>query len=98
MKRICNLIKKRGTFSFAYTLAEVVIVMLVIAVIAGVSVKITKAKLDNITAYTYYMGYSTLRNVTGQMLGDFKSTDEDYTTLGFLDIVGKKLSFLNNFF
>ena len=72
--------------------------MLVIAVIAGVSVKITKAKLDNITAYTYYMGYSTLRNVTGQMLGDFKSTDEDYTTLGFLDIVGKKLSFLNNFF
>ena len=72
--------------------------MLVIAVIAGVSIKITKAKLDNITAYTYYTGYSTLRNVTGQMLGDFKSTDEDYTTLGFLDIVGKKLSFLNNFF
>ena len=87
-----------GTPRLAYTLAEVVIVMLVIAVIAGVSVKITKAKLDNITAYTYYMGYSTLRNVTGQMLGDFKSTDEDYTTLGFLDIVGKKLSFLNNFF
>ena len=24
------------------------------------------------------MGYSTLRNVTGQMLGDFKSTDDDY--------------------
>lgn len=48
MKRICNLIKKRGTFSLAYTLAEVVIVMLVIAVVAGVSIKITKAKLDNI--------------------------------------------------
>ncbi len=78
MKRICNLIKKRGTFSLAYTLAEVVIVMLVIAVVAGVSIKITKAKLDNIISYTYYMGYSTLRNVTGQMLGDFKSTDDDY--------------------
>ena len=62
----------------AYTLAEVVIVMLVIAVVAGVSIKITKAKLDNIISYTYYMGYSTLRNVTGQMLGDFKSTDDDY--------------------
>ena len=52
--------------------------MLVIAVVAGVSIKITKAKLDNIISYTYYMGYSTLRNVTGQMLGDFKSTDDDY--------------------
>lgn len=62
----------------AYTLAEVVIVMLVIAVVAGVSIKITKAKLDNIISYTYYMGYSTLRNVTGQMLGDFKSTDDEY--------------------
>ena len=83
MKRICNLIKKRGTFSLAYTLAEVVIVMLVIAVVAGVSIKITKAKLDNIISYTYYMGYSTLRNVTGQMLGDFKSTDEDYMQTAF---------------
>ena len=83
MKRICNLIKKRGTFSLAYTLAEVVIVMLVIAVVAGVSIKITKAKLDNIISYTYYMGYSTLRNVTGQMLGDFKSTDNEYMQTAF---------------
>lgn len=52
--------------------------MLVVAVVAGVSIKITKAKLDNIISYTYYMGYSTLRNVTGQMLGDFKATDDDY--------------------
>ena len=82
----------------AYTLAEVVIVMLVIAVVAGVSIKITKAKLDNIISYTYYMGYSTLRNVTGQMLGDFKSTDDKYTEVGVLDVVGKKFAFLNNFF
>ena len=34
----------------AYTLAEVVIVMLVVAVIVGVSIKITKAKLDNIVS------------------------------------------------
>ena len=52
--------------------------MLVIAVVAGVSIKITKAKLDNIISYTYYMGYSTLRNVTGQILSDFKSTDSKY--------------------
>ena len=90
MKRICNLIKKRGTFSLAYTLAEVVIVMLVIAVVAGVSIKITKAKLDNIISYTYYMGYSTLRNVTGQMLGDFNVRDENYTDVA-TNVVSKFL-------
>ena len=68
----------------AYTLAEVVIVMLVIAVVAGVSIKITKAKLDNIISYTYYMGYSTLRNVTGQMIADFNPNDEDYTDVAAL--------------
>ena len=60
MEKTCNIIKKSGggaTPRLAYTLAEVVIVMLVIAVVAGVSIKITKAKLDNIISYTYYMGY-----------------------------------------
>lgn len=68
----------------AYTLAEVVIVMMVIAVIVGVSIKITKAKLDHITSYTYYTAYSTLRNVSGQMLSDFKPTDTDYTDTAHL--------------
>ena len=52
--------------------------MLVVAVVVSVSIKITKVKLDNIISYTYYSGYSTLRNVTGQVLADFKSTDDDY--------------------
>ena len=68
--------------------------MLVIAVVAGVSIKITKAKLDNIISYTYYMGYSTLRNVTGQMLGDFKSTDEDYMQTAFF----KKINLIERLF
>ena len=82
MKKTCDIVKrvlnKYCKLKSAYTLAEVVVVMLVVAVVVSVSIKITKVKLDNIISYTYYMGYSTLRNVTGQMLGDFKSTDDDY--------------------
>lgn len=82
MKKACNIIKKLGgggcKLKTAYTLAEVVVVMLVVAVVVSVSIKITKVKLDNIISYTYYAGYSTLRSVTGQILADFKSTDDDY--------------------
>lgn len=75
-------------FNFAYTLAEIVIVMLIIAVVVSVSIKITKTKLDNIVSYTYYSGYSTLRNVTTQIIGDYKATDNTYTD--------KSLSWLMN--
>lgn len=67
----------------AYTLAEIIIVMLVIAVVVGVSIKITKAKLNQIVSYTYYSAYSTLRNVSGQMLQDFK-TKPEYTDTAHL--------------
>ena len=67
----------------AYTLAEIIIVMLVIAVVVGVSIKITKAKLNQIVSYTYYSAYSTLRNVSGQMLQDFKAKPE-YTDTAHL--------------
>ena len=42
-----------------YTLAEIVVVMLIIAVVVGVSIKITKAKLDSVISYTYYAAYSS---------------------------------------
>jgi len=62
----------------AYTLAEIVVVMLIIAVIVGVSIKVTKSRLDNILSYTYYSTYSTLRSVTANMLADFNPEDEIY--------------------
>lgn len=64
--------------SFAYTLAEIVIVMLIIAVIVAVTIGITKAKLDNIISYTYYNAYSSLRDVTIEMLRDWDAKDPDY--------------------
>ena len=78
----------------AYTLAEVVIVMLVVAVVVSVSIKITKTKLDRIVSYTYYSAYSTVRNVTGQILADF-SVKEDKK---YLELPDGTLSFLNNLF
>ena len=62
----------------AYTLAEIVVVMLIIAVIVGVSIKVTKSRLDNILSYTYYSTYSTLRSVTANMLADYNPDEEIY--------------------
>ncbi len=52
--------------------------MLIIAVIVGVSIKVTKSRLDNVISYTYYSTYSTLRSVTSNMLADYNPNDEIY--------------------
>ena len=62
----------------AYTLAEVIIVMLIIAVIVAVSIGITKAKLDNVISYTYYNSYSTLREITTDMLANWDPKNPEY--------------------
>ncbi len=67
-----NILKK------AYTLTEIVIVMLIIAVVVAISIKLTKAKLDNITSYTYYTAYNTVRAVAAEMLKDFNPEEDDY--------------------
>lgn len=54
-----------------YTLAEIVVTMVIIAVVAGISIKIARAKLDSIITYTYYTAYSTLKEVATQMIIDF---------------------------
>ena len=63
---------------FGYTLAEIIVVMLIIAVIVAVTIGVTKHKLDNIVTYTYYSAYSTLRTATAQILADYDPTDERY--------------------
>lgn len=64
----------------AYTLTEIVIVMLVVAIIIAVTIKITTAKLDNIVAYTYDSAYSTLREVSRKILSEFNANDDKYFT------------------
>lgn len=86
MKKInlIALMRKEASFRLpkfihsAYTLAEIIIVMLIIAVIVAVSIGITKAKLDNIVSYTYYNAYSTLRTISAEMLADWDPTDPEY--------------------
>lgn len=62
----------------AYTLAEVIIVMLIIAVIVAVSLGITKVKLDNIISYTYYNAYSSLKKISTEMLSDWDPANPEY--------------------
>lgn len=62
----------------AYTLAEVIIVMLIIAVVVSIGIKLAKTKLEHITSYTYYSAFSVVRNVTAEMLNDFNAEDENY--------------------
>lgn len=62
----------------AYTLAELIIVMLIIAVVVSISIKLAKTKLEHITSYTYYSAFSVVRNVTAEMLNDFNAEDENY--------------------
>ena len=78
----------------SYTLAEVVIVMLIIAVIVAVSIRITKAKLDKVITYS---AYSTLSSVAESMASDIrnKRVDEEYLTLKYF-IEDMKLGFRNN--
>ena len=54
----------------AYTLAEVVVVMLIIAVIGSITIKITSNKMQSITAYTYYAAFNTLRTVVGNLIAE----------------------------
>ena len=64
----------------AFTLAEVVIVMLIIAVVASVSIKIAKSKMDKITSYTYYNAYNTIAAAIREMNKDYDSSNEDDIT------------------
>ena len=69
----------KNVFKKAYTLAEVIIVMLIITVVVSVTIKLTKAKLDNITSYTYYSAYNTVRAVAAEMVRDFDPEEDDYS-------------------
>lgn len=103
MKKInlIALMRKEASFRLpkfidsAYTLAEVIIVMLIIAVIVAVSIGITKAKLDNIVSYTYYNAYSTLRTISAEMLADWDPTDPEYKEALLENNLAKIINHLN---
>ena len=55
--------------------------MLIIAVVAGVCIKITRTKLDKVVTYTYYAAYDTLNSVSANLIGNsysIKKQDTEY--------------------
>ena len=77
MKNLKNK-NKLSLSNSAYTLAEVVITMLIIAVVAGASIKITRTKLDNIITYNYYAAYQTVKIVTDELLESYSPKKDNY--------------------
>ena len=65
-------------FLTAYTLSEIVIVMLIISVVVAVTIGITKRKLESTVSYTYYSAYETLKDVSRSLLTDFNPKNEKY--------------------
>ena len=65
----------------AYTLQEIIIVMLIISVIVAVTIGVTKKKLDSTLSYTYYSGYEIVRNVSRSLLADYNPNDEAYQAM-----------------
>lgn len=59
----------------AFTLSELVVVMLVIAVVVAVSIKITKTKFDVLISYTYYSAFNTIKTVTGEIMAGYVGED-----------------------
>ena len=71
------MIKKFSVFK-AYTLAEIVIVMLIISVVVAVTIGVTKKKLDSTISYSYYSAYESLKDVSRALLTDFNPQNENY--------------------
>ena len=55
--------------------------MLIISVIIALTIGVTAKKLDKIVSYTYYAAYSTLSDVSRQLLGDFDPNNEVYMAI-----------------
>lgn len=76
----------------AYTLAEVIIVLVVISVVVSVTLRVAKMRLDNITTYTYYSAYDLLSDVTGKMLTEYDPQQDRY-----MEVANASLNILDSF-
>ena len=72
-------------FQPAYTLAEIVIVMLIISVVVAVTIGVTKKKLDSTISYSYYSAYESLKDVSRALLTDFNPQNENYKALNLVE-------------
>jgi hypothetical protein len=71
--------EKSQAFKFGHTLAEVIMAMVVISMIAGFTMKITKHKMEGLVGYYYYSAYSTLKAAAGEIIAEKSSIPNDGT-------------------
>ena len=62
----------------AYTLAEVIIVLVIISIVVSVTMRVAKMRLDNITSYTYYHAYDLLNDMAAQMVAGYDPQQDRY--------------------
>lgn len=61
-------------FKNAYTLAEVVMAMIIVGLIVGITTGITRSKIDRAQKYNYYAAYTTLTSLMSEMFADNDGT------------------------
>ena len=69
---------KKNFFRLGFTLAEIVITMLIISVVVAMSIKVSKSKLSNTKSYVYYSAYTVLDNASKDMLEVYDETNNLY--------------------
>lgn len=52
---------------FAFSLAEVMVVLAIVTAVVAVSIKITKSRFDSVNRYLYYTAYSTLKTLVAEV-------------------------------
>src|SRR5574344_587726 len=65
----------------AFTMFEIGLVMVIVTVLAGVTIRITKAKYDSVTSYLYYSAYDQLKESVSEVYTDMNSTVKKYETV-----------------
>lgn len=76
----------------AYTLAEVIIVLVIISIVVSVTMRVAKMRLDNITSYTYYHAYDLLNDMVAQMVAGYDPQQDRY-----MEVANASLDTLSRF-
>ena len=76
----------------AYTLAEVIIVLVIISIVVSVTMRVAKMRLDNITSYTYYHAYDLLNDMVAQMVAGYDPEQDRY-----MEVANASLDTLSRF-
>ena len=54
----------------AFSLAELAVVLMIIAVVASITIKITTSKMDYVTKFMYYSTYNNLKTAVAELIGE----------------------------